>query len=146
MLDFEIFCSALRNAFQQLAGLRELTSELLDHLPDKFNGVTAQIELYGEQPARLWLNIAIVGITLFIKHLEMPLSSEDRILMDATGELLNIIAGNAQRKSAVRYQFSLPVAFKGENYPLRLNDGSRIQVRRFIFSEFETILVLEELS
>ena len=66
------------------------------------------------------------------------------MMMDAAGELLNIIVGSAQRNSRVRYEFSLPSAFKGDGYPLRFAEKATIVARRFIFEEFEVILILEQ--
>ena len=76
--------------------------------------------------------------------LQIPQSSEDRMLMDTAGELLNIIVGSAQRNSQTRYDFSLPSAFKGEGYPLRFDDKLTRSARRFIFEDFEAILILEQ--
>jgi CheY-specific phosphatase CheX len=84
------------------------------------------------------------GIVLAMQKLSIPYSDEDRLLMDAVGELLNMIAGAAQRNSPVRYDFSLPSAYKGDAYPLQFAETSRKQARRFIFDEFEAILILED--
>jgi hypothetical protein len=144
MLDFEIFTAALRHVFDHFLGLKDLTSEALSDPPEKFSSVTAKIELSGKKPGILWLNIADPGVRLAMHKLNIPHSDEDRMLMDAAGELLNIIAGYAQRNSSIRYDFSLPSAYKGEGYPLRFSPTSIKQQRRFIFDEFETLLILEQ--
>ena len=79
-----------------------------------------------------------------MQRLNIPNSDEDRMMMDAAGELLNIIVGAAQRNSPVRYDFSLPSAYKGDAYPLRFAENSRKSARRFIYDEFEAILILEQ--
>jgi hypothetical protein len=144
MLDFEIFATSLRTVFLQFIGIRELTSENLPRLPEKFQSVTSRIDLLGTCPGTLWLNISHNGVALAMQRLNIPNSDEDRIMMDAAGELLNIIVGAAQRNSPVRYDFSLPSAYKGDAYPLRFADNSRKAARRFIYDEFDTILILEQ--
>ncbi|HNA78550.1 MAG TPA: chemotaxis protein CheX [Turneriella sp.] len=144
MLDFEVFTSTLRNVFLQFIGIKDLTSENLPKLPDKFQSVTARIELSGTASGTLWLNISHPGVVLAMQRLNIPNSDEDRMMMDAAGELLNIIVGAAQRNSPVRYDFSLPSAYKGDAYPLRFAENSRKSARRFIYDEFETILILEQ--
>jgi hypothetical protein len=146
MLDFEVFTSTLRNVFLQFIGIKDLTSEALQKLPDKFQSVTARIDLTGSDSATLWLNISHPGVVLAMQRLNIPYSDEDRMMMDAAGELLNIIVGAAQRNSPVRYDFSLPSAYKGDAYPLRFGETSRKAARRFIYDEFETILILEQHS
>jgi CheY-specific phosphatase CheX len=146
MLDFEVFTSTLRNVFLQFIGIKDLTSEALQKLPDKFQSVTARIDLTGNASATLWLNISHPGVVLAMQRLNIPYSDEDRMMMDAAGELLNIIVGAAQRNSPVRYDFSLPSAYKGDAYPLRFGETSRKAARRFIYDEFETILILEQHS
>lgn len=144
MLDFEIFTTALRKVFQQFIGLKDLTSELIADLPEKFQSVTARIDITGKVSGTLWLNISHPGIVLAMQRLEIPHGDEDRMMMDAAGELLNIIVGSAQRNSSVRYDFSLPLAYKGDSYPLRFAANTHKVARRFIFDEFETILILEQ--
>lgn len=144
MLDFEIFNTALRHVFDQFVGLKELTSERIDKLPEKFQNITARIEITGESTGTLWLNISQPGITIAMKRLNITHSEEDRMLMDAAGELLNIIVGSAQRNSRVRYDFSLPSGFKGDGFPLRFSDNCTLASRRFIFEDFEVILILEQ--
>jgi|JI10StandDraft_1071094.scaffolds.fasta_scaffold163516_3 hypothetical protein len=144
MLDFEIFNTALRHCFRQFIGIEELTSDRLDTLPDKFHSVTARMDISGEAPGVIWLNVAHPGIRIAMEKLNIPNSDEDRMMMDAAGELLNIIVGSAQRNSRVRYEFSLPSAFKGDGYPLRFAEKATIVARRFIFEEFEVILILEQ--
>lgn len=144
MLDFEIFTTALRRVFQQFIGLKDLTSEAMADLPEKFQSVTARIDLIGKDSGTLWLNISHPGVVLAMQRLNIPHGDEDRMMMDAAGELLNIIVGSAQRNSPVRYDFSLPLAYKGDSYPLRFGANTRKSARRFIFDEFETILILEE--
>ncbi len=144
MLDFEVFTSTLRNVFLQFIGIKDLTSENLSKLPEKFQSVTARIDLSGTASGTLWLNISHPGVVLAMQRLNIPHSDEDRMMMDAAGELLNIIVGAAQRNSPVRYDFSLPSAYKGDAYPLRFSERSRKMARRFIYDEFETILILEQ--
>lgn len=144
MLDFEIFSASLRHVFAEFVGLRDLTSEAVKNLPDKFQNITSKIELFGDASGTLWLNIADPGVTLAMQKLQIPQSSEDRMLMDTAGELLNIIVGSAQRNSPVRYEFSLPSAYKGEGYPLRFDEKLTRSARRFIFEDFEAILILEQ--
>lgn len=144
MLDFEVFASTLRNVFLQFIGIKDLTSENLPKLPDKFQSVTARIELSGTASGTLWLNISHPGVVLAMQRLNIPNSDEDRMMMDAAGELLNIIVGAAQRNSPVRYDFSLPSAYKGDAYPLRFAENSRKSARRFIYDEFEAVLILEQ--
>ncbi|GEM_PF-2938043 len=144
MLDFEIFSAALRHVFAEFVGLRDLTSEAIKNLPDKYQNITSKIELFGEANGTLWLNISEPGVTLAMQKLQIPQSSEDRMLMDTAGELLNIIVGSAQRNSTVRYEFSLPSAYKGEGYPLRFDEKLARSARRFIFEDFEAILILEQ--
>jgi CheY-specific phosphatase CheX len=144
MLDFEVFIAALRHVFLQFIGIQELTSEALHKLPEKFHSVTARIDLNTAIQGTLWLNMSYPGIVLAMQKLSIPYSDEDRLLMDAVGELLNMIAGAAQRNSPVRYDFSLPSAYKGDAYPLQFAETSRRQARRFIFDEFEAILILED--
>ncbi|GAB4430768.1 MAG: hypothetical protein OHK0011_13490 [Turneriella sp.] len=146
MLNFEVFTSSLRNVFLQFIGLKDLTSEALAKLPDKFQSVTARIDLTGSASGTLWLNISHPGVVLAMQRLNIPYSDEDRMMMDAAGELLNIIVGAAQRNSPVRYDFSLPSAYKGDAYPLRFSETSRKTARRFIYDDFETILILEQHS
>jgi hypothetical protein len=146
MLDFEVFTATLRNVFLQFIGIKDLTSEPLATLPEKFRSVTARIELSGAVSATLWLNISPPGVVLAMQRLNIPHSDEDRMMMDAAGELLNIIVGAAQRHSPARYDFSLPSAYKGDAYPLRFAERSLKTARRFIFEEFETILILERNS
>lgn len=144
MLDFEIFSASLRHVFAEFVGLKDLTSEAMKTLPDKFQNITSKIELSGEVAATLWLNISDPGVTLAMQKLQIPQSSEDRMLMDTAGELLNIIVGSAQRNSQTRYDFSLPSAYKGEGYPLRFDEKLSRSARRFIFEDFEAILILEQ--
>jgi hypothetical protein len=144
MLDFEVFASTLRNVFLQFIGIKDLTSENLPKLPEKFQSVTSRIDLSGKSSATLWLNISHPGVVLAMQRLNIPNSDEDRMMMDAAGELLNIIVGAAQRNSPVRYDFSLPSAYKGDSYPLRFRETTRKTARRFIYDEFETILILEQ--
>ncbi len=144
MLDFEIFSAALRHVFAEFVGLRDLTSEAIKNLPDKYQNITSKIELFGEANGTLWLNISEPGVTLAMQKLQIPQSSEDRMLMATAGELLNIIVGSAQRNSTVRYEFSLPSAYKGEGYPLRFDEKLARSARRFIFEDFEAILILEQ--
>lgn len=144
MLDFEIFTAALRHVFQQFVGLKDLTSEAITKLPEKYNSITAKMELTGGQPATLWLNISHPGVVISMKKLNIPDSDEDRMLMDTAGELLNIIVGSAQRNSRTRYDFNLPSAYKGDSYPLRFEDNTKKDARRFIFEDFEVLLILEQ--
>lgn len=144
MLDFEIFSASLRHVFAEFVGLKDLTSEAVKNLPDKFQNITSKIELFGDASGTLWLNISDPGVTLAMQKLQIPQSSEDRMLMDTAGELLNIIVGSAQRNSVVRYEFSLPSAYKGEGYPLRFDEKLARSARRFIFEDFEAILILEQ--
>ena len=144
MLDFEVFTAALRHVFAQFIGIKDLTSEGLSVLPEKFQSITAKMELSGENMGTLWLNISHPGVMIAMKKLNVPNTDEDRMLMDTAGELLNIIAGSAQRNSPVRYDFSLPSAFKGESYPLRFESASKKSARRFIFEDFEALLILEQ--
>ncbi len=144
MLDFEIFSAALRHVFAEFVGLKDLTSESIKTLPDKFQNITSKIEIAGESPGTLWLNISEPGVTLAMQKLQIPQSTEDRMLMDTAGELLNIIVGSAQRYSQIRYDFSLPSAYKGEGYPLRFDEKLSRSARRFIFEDFEAILILEQ--
>jgi hypothetical protein len=144
MLDFDIFTAALRHVFQQFVGLKDLTSEVVPDLPEKYSSITAKMELTGEVPATLWLNISHPGVVISMKKLNIPDSDEDRMLMDTAGELLNIVVGSAQRNSRTRYDFSLPSAFKGDSYPLRFEDGTKKDARRFIFEDFEVLLILEQ--
>ena len=144
MLEFEIFSAALRHVFSEFVGLKDLTSEALKSLPDKFQNITAKIDLYGEKDATLWLNITHPGVVIAMNKLQIAKSDEDRMLMDTAGELLNIIAGSAQRHSQTRYEFSLPSAFKGDGYPLRFDGRMTRTARRFIFEDFEATLILEQ--
>lgn len=144
MLDFEVFTTTLQSVFLQFIGIKDLTSEALATLPEKFQSVTARIEISGSASGTLWLNISHPGVILAMQKLNIPYSDEDRMMMDAAGELLNIIVGAAQRNSPVRYDFSLPSAYKGDTYPLRFSENSRKSARRFIYDEFETILILEQ--
>lgn len=144
MLDFEIFTAALRNVFSQFVGIRDLTSEAMASLPDKYQSITAKMELSGDTQGTLWLNISHPGVKIAMEKLHAPNSDEDRMLMDTAGELLNIIAGSAQRNSAVRYDFSLPSAYKGDSYPLRFETNTKKSARRFIFEDFEALLILEQ--
>lgn len=144
MLDFEVFTSTLRTVFQQFIGIRDLTSELLPVIPEKFQSVTARIDVTGDVTGVLWLNISHPGVVLAMQRLNIPNSDEDRMMMDAAGELLNIIVGAAQRNSAVRYDFSLPSAYKGDGYPLRFGEKTTKSARRFIFDDFEALLILEQ--
>lgn len=144
MLDFEIFTAALRHVFQQFIGFKDLTSEALEILPEKYESITAKIELSGSATATLWLNITYPGVIIAMKKLNIPNSDEDRMLMDTAGELLNIIVGSAQRNSRVRYDFSLPSAFKGDSYPLRFDAQTKKTGRRFIFEDFAVLLILEQ--
>ncbi len=144
MLDFEVFNTALRYVFDQFIGLKDLTSERVETLPEKFQNITARIEILGESPGVLWLNISHPGVVIAMEKLNIPNSDEDRMLMDAAGELLNIIVGSAQRNSRVRYDFSLPSGFKGEAYPLRFSENCTLSARRFIFEDFQVILILEQ--
>ena len=116
MLDFEIFSASLRHVFAEFVGLKDLTSEAMKVIPEKFHNITSKIELSGDVNATLWLNISEPGVTLAMHKLNIPQSNEDRMLMDTAGELLNIIVGSAQRNSPARYDFSLPSAYKGEGY------------------------------
>ncbi|MBL8033364.1 MAG: chemotaxis protein CheX [Leptospiraceae bacterium] len=145
MLDFEIFSAALRHVFADFIGLKDLTSELIPAPPEKFQHVTAKIDLSGDVAGTLWLNISDPGIKLAMEKLQIPNSDEDRMLMDTAGELLNIIVGSAQRNSQDRYDFSLPSAYKGDGYPVRFEENSQKTTRRFIFENFEAILILEQL-
>lgn len=144
MLDFEIFSASLRHVFAEFVGLKELTSEAIKVLPEKFHNITSKIELSGDSTGTLWLNIADPGVTLAMQKLQIPQSDEDRMLMDTAGELLNIIVGSAQRNSLTRYDFSLPSAYKGEGYPLRFDEKLSRRARRYIFEDFEAILILEQ--
>ncbi|MBN8222333.1 MAG: chemotaxis protein CheX [Spirochaetes bacterium] len=144
MLDFEIFTAALRHVFSQFIGIKDLTSEALATLPEKYQSITAKMELSGDTQGTLWLNISHPGVRIAMEKLNVQNSDEDRMLMDTAGELLNIIAGSAQRNSAVRYDFSLPSAYKGDSYPLRFENGTRKSARRFIFEDFEAMLILEQ--
>ncbi len=144
MLDFEIFTAALRHVFSQFIGLKDLTSEAMATLPDKYQSITAKMELSGETQGTLWLNISHPGIQIAMERLNVQSTDEDRMLMDTAGELLNIIAGSAQRSSAVRYDFSLPSAYKGDSYPLRFDTDTKKTARRFIFEDFEALLILEQ--
>ena len=144
MLDFEIFSASLRHVFAEFVGLKDLTSEAMKVIPEKFHNITSKIELSGNVNATLWLNISDPGVTLAMHKLKIPQSNEDRMLMDTAGELLNIIVGSAQRNSHARYDFSLPSAYKGEGYPLRFDEKLTRSARRFIFEDFEAILILEQ--
>lgn len=144
MLDFEVFASTLRNVFLQFIGIKDLTSETLPKLPEKFQNITARIDISGSASGTLWLNISHPGVVLVMQRLNIPYSDEDRIMMDAAGELLNIIVGATQRNSPVRYDFSLPSVYKGDSYPLRFGETTRKTARRFIYDEFEAILILEQ--
>lgn len=144
MLDFEIFSSSLRHVFAEFVGLKDLTSEAIKTLPEKFQNITSKIELSGDVTATLWLNISDPGVAIAMQKLQIPKSDEDRMLMDTAGELLNIIVGSAQRNSLTRYDFSLPSAYKGEAYPLRFDEKLTRSARRFIFEDFEAILILEQ--
>lgn len=144
MLDFEIFTSALRHVFSQFIGLKDLTSEAMAALPEKYQSITAKMELSGDIHGTLWLNISHPGVMIAMERLNVQNADEDRMLMDTAGELLNIIAGSAQRNSQVRYDFSLPSAFKGDSYPLRFDAATKKTARRFIFEDFEALLILEQ--
>ena len=144
MLDFEIFTAALRHVFSQFVGLKDLTSEALAALPEKYQSITAKMEISGDTQGTLWLNISHPGVVIAMKKLDVPNTNEDRMLMDTAGELLNIIAGSAQRNSQVRYDFSLPSAYKGDSYPLRFDNETTKSARRFIFEDFEALLILEQ--
>ena len=144
MLDFEIFTAALRHVFSQFIGIKDLTSEALATLPEKYQSITAKMELSGDTQGTLWLNISHPGVRIAMEKLNVQNSDEDRMLMDTAGELLNIIVGAAQRNSTARYDFSLPSAYKGEGYPLRFDEKLTRSARRFIFEDFEAILILEQ--
>lgn len=144
MLDFEIFTAALRHVFAQFVGLKDLTSEALPDLPEKYQSITAKMELSGDIQGTLWLNISHPGVRIAMEKLNVANTDEDRMLMDTAGELLNIIAGSAQRNSNVRYDFSLPSAYKGDSYPLRFDNQTKKSARRFIFEDFEALLILEQ--
>ena len=144
MLDFEIFTAALRHVFSQFIGIKDLTSEALATLPEKYQSITAKMELSGDTQGTLWLNISHPGVRIAMEKLNVQNSDEDRMLMDTAGELLNIIVGSAQRNSSARYDFSLPSAYKGEGYPLRFDEKLTRSARRFIFEDFEAILILEQ--
>ncbi|MBS0616852.1 MAG: chemotaxis protein CheX [Spirochaetes bacterium] len=144
MLDFEVFTAAFRHVFSDFVSLKELTSESIDVLPEKYQSVTARIDLSGDARATLWLNVGHPGVVIAMKKLNIPNADEDRMFMDTVGELLNIIVGSAQRNTPCRYDFSLPRCYKGEAYPLRFAENARTEARRFIFEEFETILILEQ--
>jgi hypothetical protein len=144
MLDFEIFTEALRHVFSQFIGLKDLTSEAIRELPEKYQSITAKMELSGDSQGTLWLNISHPGVMIAMQKLNVQNTNEDRMLMDTAGELLNIIAGSAQRNSLIRYDFSLPSAYKGDSYPLRFEASTNKSARRFIFEDFEALLILEQ--
>jgi hypothetical protein len=144
MFEFEVFTSSLRHVFSQFVGIRDLTSESIAEFPPKFQDVSARIDLEAEQPATIWLNITQPGVSLVMQSLKIPHADEDRMLMDTVGELLNIVVGAAQRNSTVRYEFSLPKAYKGDGYALRFSPTSTKTGRRFIFEDFEALLLLEQ--
>src|SRR5262245_50328079 len=85
MLDFEIFTSALRHVFSQFIGIRDLTSEAMATLPDKYQSITAKMELSGETQGTLWLNISHPGVKIAMEKLNVQNSDEDRMLMDTAG-------------------------------------------------------------
>lgn len=144
MLNFEIFIKSLRRVFREFLSMTDLTSETLEVLPKTYQSVTARIDLSGDAKASVWLNLTYPGALLAMKELKVPFNEEDRMLMDAVGELLNMIVGAAQRDSTVRYDFSLPMAQKGERYSLSLNPKTKKSAERFVFEEFEATLLLEE--
>jgi len=146
MLDFNNFCEAFRSVFKRFLDLSELTSEELNQIPEKFSGISTKIDLSGSTRATLWLNLPISAVRLAMKKLNIAESEEDRMLMDAAGEVLNIIVGAGQRNSKVRYDFSLPSAYKGESYPLRIQPNSIKKCRQFLFEDFKAYLILEELK
>lgn len=144
MLDFSNFGEAFRHVFRHFLDLTELTSEELRTIPEKFSGISAKVELSGDARAVLWLNMTIPGVRIAMDKLKIASSDEDRMLMDATGELLNIIAGTGQRNSNIRYEFSLPSIYKGEAYPLRMSGQGTKNGRRFVFEDFEAYLILDQ--
>ena len=76
MLDFEIFSAALRHVFAEFVGLKDLTSEAIKNLPDKYQNITSKIELFGEANGTLWLNISEPGVTLAMQKLQIPQSHD----------------------------------------------------------------------
>ncbi|MBV6493256.1 MAG: hypothetical protein LDLANPLL_01272 [Turneriella sp.] len=143
MLDFNIFVKTLRHVFADFIGVEELTIKELIPLPKKFQSVTAKMELTGDFPATLYLNVTQRGIEISMKKLDIAKGDEDRMLMDTVSELLNIVVGAAQRQSPVRYDFSLPTALKGENYPLQFSGHTTQKGYQFVYEDFEVILILD---
>lgn len=96
----------------------------LEREPDNISDVSALIGLAGEVKGTIVLNFsrntAIEIGTLFAGVRYRALS---RDLVDAVGEMVNIIAGNAKQYLDQRIEISLPGVIIGEKYKFRWERG-----------------------
>lgn len=105
--------------------------------------VSTNVGIIAEERASLLLTLSEKGAIAVAKMITgKDLKLYDRLVADSVGELLNMIAGSAQRASSLRFQFSIPVSMQGKRHEIRTvsNSTLRYSISHFGIEEVRLIL------
>ena len=125
--DMSIFVGALKKTLHTMANLEPKTGMFTKGSVCELRAdVSAHLSLISDQERTLVITLsegAAIRLVQIIAGLEV--SFDDPLVGDTAGELLNVIAGSAQRET--RYQFSIPVVAKGKAHEVKVLRGRQLE-------------------
>ena len=121
-VDFTPFVNSMNRTFSDMVGV-----EILNGPYESMSGgemladVSVNIGLTGDVKASLLLTATEKAAMIVTRNTtgKDDVKLGDRLVSDSIGEILNMIAGAAQRHSSFKFDFSLPVAIEGRNHEVR---------------------------
>jgi len=138
LFEFDPFLSALNRTFRDMADI-ELVNGSIQTASESENAdglradVSSVVGIFGPEKASLILTLTeevALNIASIISGRRLEL--EDALVCDTAGELLNMTVGSAQRLSAVKFSFAIPVSIQGRGHGLRANKDN---ISKYVISK-----------
>ncbi len=122
-LSMRPFLDALNRTLADMADEHPSNSDIVRCEGERVvSDVTASVGIFGPEPGSLILvmNAAVARDLCKRTTGRSDTELEDRLVLDAVGELINMIVGVAGGASSVRFDFSLPVSTGVESHEVRI--------------------------
>ncbi len=135
-LEIAPFVNAMNHTFKEMAGV-ELVNGSEEPFEEKLiqADASAIISLRSDENASIVLTVSEVAARTLTTKISRPNTIiNERRMTDTLGELLNMLVGDAQRRSTSKFSFSIPVSIFGKNHEVNLiaQAGRQVICRRVV--------------
>ncbi|MCB1193100.1 MAG: chemotaxis protein CheX [Leptospiraceae bacterium] len=122
MMSLEItpFIDALNQTFEDMVEIK-LNNEPVEILQSDtiYSDVSSSIGIFNEkQNMSLVISVSFETAIFMTQRVtgKKNVNINDKIIMDTIGEILNMIVGSAQKRSEIKFDFSIPISIKGKDH------------------------------